>query len=496
MKAAPSSEGSSGPSGDVSAGSTPARAVDSIVRSGSYFTLRGLLQTGGPFLVASVAVVTLGKPDLASFVLLLSVASLAALTNPAISSVIYRFRDLTHPSDPTVSTFVVALVASCSTVTAVVAAALVGLEFALPIFLLAMFSGLSTAVSADLGRMKMNTLVAQRTSLQALLVTGVGSATLLVGRNLHAYLLFTCVVNGFFCWWLVVDCHRVTPIHLVRRVQLSEVKSVLSHVAVILAWIPLVFITSGADVFFVKAFDRERIAGYGIGVRIIAAAALPLTVAASMIPPALVRRELVRSPRLQFRHYSRIAGLAGTFSIALVSLLAPFVLSRLPIEAGAVPTPRVLAFVGLAVAIRGTWTAANLMMLQRGNHLRTLWPGSLETLVSVGVTVLAGRRWGEAGVAAGTLAGALASFAGYLFVCSRNDAIDTVGWRDVVSDLGPNILALALFGFAVVWSAPVVLPLVGGCSIYFLRKEVSALRSSVDESRQDVADRFAGQPSC
>lgn len=472
-----------GPSPTVLPATTSAGTPgESALRSGGFFTLRGLLQIAGPFVVASVAITTLEGPELASFVLVLSIASLGALTNPAISSVLYRFRHLTQPSAPAISTFVLALVSFSSVLTALGAAALVGVEFVLPVFLLAMFSGVSTAVSADLGRLEHNTLVAKRTSLQSFVATVVGSAVLVAGRNLNLYLLFTCVVNGLFCWWLVVECNRIAPIRFAMVTRLGEVKSALSHVSVILAWIPLVCVTSGADVFFVKAFDRERIAGYGIGVRIVAAASLPLTVAAAMIPAALVRRNLVSSARRQFRLYSRTAGLAGTLAIALVAIVAPPVMSRLPIESSSVPTPRVLAFVGLAAAIRGTWTAANLMMLQRGTHVRTLWPGSMETVVSLAVTVVAGRQWGETGVAAGTLAGALASFAGFVAICSRNDAIGTAGFRSLVSDLGPNIAALGLFGFAVLVSSYSVLPVVIACCAYFLRKEGPALRASFVEA--------------
>ena len=484
----------SGALGDSGPAQNPIESSESAFRSGGFFTLRGLLQIAGPFLVATVAIATLNRSDLSSFVLVLSISSLGALTNPAISSVLYRFRELTEPSGPAVSSFVFALVSFGSALTALGAAVLVGFGFALPVFLLSMFSGVSTAVSADLGRMKFNTLVAKRTSLQSLVATGVGSAALLVGRDLSGYLFFTCLVNGLFCWWLVVECHQVAPIRLTRRLRRSDVRSVFSHVAVILAWIPLVFVTSGADVFFVKAFDRQRVAAYGIGVRVVAAASLPLIVAAAMIPAALIRRDLGTGSRLQFRLYSRIAGLAGTLVIAVAALVVPPVMSRLPIDASSVPNSNVLAFIGLAAAIRGTWTAANLMMLQRGNHLRTLWPGSLETLVSLAVTIAAGRRWGEVGVAAGTLAGSIASFAGYFVVCSKNDALDTVGWKSALSDLSPNIAALGLFGLAIATSPLLVLPVVGGYCVYVIRHEVRRVQSFVDNARRIGCVTPTGQP--
>jgi hypothetical protein len=460
---------------------SPKPSTDNTVKSGGLFTLRGIVQIAGPFLVASVAVGTLNSPSLSSFVLVLSIASLGSLANPAISSILYRFRELPEPSSAMLSSFVVVLVCFGSMLTGIAAAILVGLQYAIPALLLSFFSGATTAVSADLGRMDLNYLVAKRTSLQSLVTTGSGCAVLLLGRRLDIYLLTICVVSGVFCFWLVLESHRLNPIQLTRRLMLADMRSVFSHVAVILAWIPLVFATSGADVFFVKAFDRERVAGYGIGVRVIAAAGLPLTVAAAMIPAALVRRDLLLSPRMQFRLYSRIAGLAGTLTIAVGAFVAPYLMEWLPIESSSVPSSRVLAYVGLAVAIRGTWSAANLMMLQRGNHVRTLWPGSFETLVSLVVTVFAGRRWGEVGVAVGTLAGATASFAGYLAICSRNDALATDSWRCLLSDLAPNIVGIAIFGFAV-WVSPMMaVPLLLVFCAFFIRTSILQVRAAVSE---------------
>lgn len=458
---------------------TTATAQTSFVRSGGLFTVRGFVQVLGPFVVASVALLTLGTADLASFVLVSAIFSVGPLSSPAVSSVVYRFRGSGDAADATSTTIIVAITVALGLTGGALAASFVDGVVLVPLCAATCFLvSLGSALTAELGRVGRNAVVAQLSATQAIGAVGLGTAALGLTRSVASYVAAVGVSQA----WLVLQliralCTEQRPLFQLGwdRVQRGLM---LRHISVVLAWIPLVFLTSGADVFFVKVFDQTRVGGYGIAVRLVAIGAIPLTVAASLLPPSLLGSRSLVERRAHFARTTQVTGTVTSLAIALVLFVGAFVAPFLPLDGGEIPSRGVLACIGMAVALRGTWTPANLMMLQHGNHIRSLLPGSAETVCSIAVTVAAGRVWGAEGVAFGTLAGAVASFVFYTFVCARNSALGIVQLSEVLVILRPNLFVLA--SLAIVVSTPSLPSRLGGMGLCVVSTYVVARKHFLD----------------
>ena len=460
---------------------TAATSSTSFLRSGGLFTLRGFAQVLGPFVVASVALLTLGTADLASFVLVSAIFSVGPLSSPAVSSVVYRFRGSGDAADATSTTIILAITVALGLAGGALAGTFVEGVVLVPLCAANCFLvSLGSALSAELGRVGRNAVVARLSATQAIGAVVLGTAALGLTRSVAGYVAAVGVSQA----WLTFRLFRAIRTGQRPSFQLGwdrvQRALMLRHISVVLAWIPLVFLTSGADVFFVKVFDQTRVSGYGIAVRLVAIGAIPLTVAASLLPPSLLDLRSLVERRAHFARTTQVTGTVTSLAVALVIFVGAFAMPFLPLDRGEIPSRGVLACIGLAVALRGTWTPANLMMLQHGNHVRSLLPGSTETVCSIAVTVVAGRVWGAEGVAFGTLAGAVASFVFYTVVCARNSALGIVHLFDVLKILRPNLFVLASLAIAV--SVPSMPSRLGGLALCIAGTYMVARKHFIERS--------------
>ncbi len=205
--------------------------------------------------------------------------------------------------------------------------------------------------------------------------------------------------------------------------QAAIVKRVLGYCAVLGVWTAGLLIISGLDTTLVGHLDFPEVAFYAIAATPLTFLSMTLQAGLNPLMPAASALSVTRSPQQMGQTLLRSTRYAF---LILQATGLPFVLFGFPIlsiwvgPAYARHGLALLRILVLAHIVRNLCAPYATMVIAVGMQRYATWAGCWEAAVNLSLSVLLGWRMGAAGVALGTLAGAVVGVALHLLLSMRH----------------------------------------------------------------------------